>query len=174
MSVWEECWASVISPSSVKCCLGLWTFLLLDQERRILSTHRDGEQIPSFAFLSLKPFSCWLLTEGFFQLLSYHNENLLNQVQNMSTSFLKASSKRHLRNISCKNDELQDQIITQMSTSLYPLVFSVLLLSRKSTEHLTPADVCVKTTLRWLTTCGTYKVLIWMLSSNEKSISVGH
>lgn len=92
----------------------------------------------------------------------------------MSTSFLKASSKRHLRNISCKNDELQDQIITQMSTSLYPLVFSVLLLSRKSTEHLTPADVCVKTTLRQLTTCGTYKVLIWMLSSNEKSISVGH
>lgn len=92
----------------------------------------------------------------------------------MSTSFLKASSKRHLRNISCKNDELQDQIITQMSTSLYPLVFSVLLLSRKSTEHLTPADVCVKTTLRQLTTCGTYKVLIWMLSTNEKSISVGH
>lgn len=92
----------------------------------------------------------------------------------MSTSFLKASRKRYLRNISCKNDELQDQIITQMSTSLYPLVFSVLLLSRKSTEHLTLADVCVRTTLRRLTTRGTYKVLIWMLSSNEKSISVGH
>lgn len=92
----------------------------------------------------------------------------------MSTFFLKASSKRDLRNISCKSDEVHDPIITQMSTSLYPLVLSVLLLSRKSTEHLTPADVYVKTTPRLLTTRGTYKLLIWMLSSNEKSISVGH